>query len=52
MISFKRLLGNVDGSDANAKPQIFTCNDGTGADECTVLGTGSLRERALLQAGL
>jgi hypothetical protein len=39
VISFKRLLGNVDGSDANAKPQIFTCNDGTGADECTVLGT-------------
>lgn len=39
MISFKRLLGNVDGSDANAKPQIFTCTDGTGADECTVLGT-------------
>lgn len=39
VISFKRLLGNVDGSDANAKPQIFTCTDGTGADECTVLGT-------------
>jgi len=39
VISFKRLLGNVDGSDEDGKPQIFTCTDGTGADECTVLGT-------------
>lgn len=39
VISFKRLLGNVDGSDNDGKPQIFTCTDGTGADECTVLGT-------------
>jgi conjugative transfer pilus assembly protein TraH len=39
VISFKRLLGNVDGSDEEGKPQIFTCTDGTGADECTVLGT-------------
>jgi conjugative transfer pilus assembly protein TraH len=39
VISFKRLLGNVDGSDNDDKPQIFTCTDGTGADECTILGT-------------
>lgn len=39
VISFKRLLGNVDGSDNDGKPQMFTCTDGTGADECTVLGT-------------
>jgi conjugative transfer pilus assembly protein TraH len=39
VISFKRLLGNVDGSDNEGKPQIFTCRDGTGADQCTILGT-------------
>jgi conjugative transfer pilus assembly protein TraH len=39
VLSFKRLLGNIDGSDIDGKPQIFTCRDGTGADECTVLGT-------------
>ncbi len=39
VISFKRLLGNVDGSDNDDKPQIFTCTDGTGSDECTILGT-------------
>jgi len=39
VISFKRLLGNVDGSDNDGKPQIFSCTDGTGADECTILGT-------------
>lgn len=39
VLSFKRLLGNIDGSDNDGKPQIFTCNDGAGADECTILGT-------------
>ena len=38
-LSFKQLLGAIDGGDLDGKPRIFTCIDGIGIDECTILGT-------------
>ena len=38
VLSFKRLLGTINGSDNDSKPEIFKCLDNTTIDGCTQLG--------------